>query len=78
MMPIKADKVLERMFQLIRMDLYKIEDRYDPENDLIPDVPRVTHTDKVLLDAINFLLARVESLQMDIRTLKRKMARSGR
>ena len=77
-LPIKAGDVSERMFQLIRMDLYKIEDRYDPENDLIPEAPPVTYTDKVLLNAINFLLARVENLEREVRCLNREMERSGR
>lgn len=69
MMPIKAEDVSERMFQLIRGDLDRVELRYDPENDLIPEAPPVTHTDKVLLEAIRFLLARAESLERECRAL---------
>ena len=77
-LPIKAEDVSERMFRLMRMDLYKIEGQYNPENDLILEAPPVTYTDKVLLDSINFLLARVENLEREVRCLNREMARSGR
>jgi hypothetical protein len=44
-------------------ELKRIERRYNPENDLIPNAPRVTYTDHVLIEVIKELLERVEKLE---------------
>ena len=43
--------------------LERINAVYNPENDLIPDVIRVTHTDKVLIDCIIELYQEVSELK---------------
>jgi len=68
----------ERMIQIAKQSLYLLEDRYNPENDLVPEAPRVTHTDKVLLDAIHSLMQRTENLEVEVRSLKLKVERGGR
>jgi hypothetical protein len=78
MMPTESNAVLERMYQLTKAELEKIDKRYDPERDLIKDAPSVTYTDKTLLDAVCFLVSRVESLERDLRALKGKLIESGR
>jgi hypothetical protein len=39
--------------------IQKIENRYDPEFDIIPDGPRVTWAEAELAEAIKSLLARI-------------------
>jgi hypothetical protein len=46
-----------------QVELKRVEDRYDPERDLIPDTPRVTHTDYVIIQVLNELLERVDALE---------------
>ena len=41
----------------------RLEDRYDRENDIIPGAPRVTHTDRELLEMIRKLVLEVERIQ---------------
>lgn len=41
----------------------QIEGRYNPENDCIPGTPMVTHTDYTLLQIIEDLKLRIESLE---------------
>lgn len=40
-------------------ELDRVADRYDPENDLIDGAPRVTHTDKVLIDVVEEILEEI-------------------
>ncbi len=40
-----------------------IDRRYDPENDTIPNAPRVTHTDKLLCSMISDLAKKIDSLE---------------
>ena len=44
-------------------ELRRLHDLYNPENDLIPNTIRVTHTDKVLLDCILELQERIQKLE---------------
>jgi hypothetical protein len=43
---------LIRKLQITLSEVDRIFGRYDPEHDLIPNAPRVTHTDSVALEAI--------------------------
>lgn len=40
-------------------ELDRVAARYDPENDLIEGAPRVTHTDKVLIDVVKEILEEI-------------------
>lgn len=40
-------------------ELDRVDARYDPENDLIGGAPRVTHTDKVLIDVVREILEEI-------------------
>ncbi len=53
-----------------RYIIQELEDRYNPENDVIPNAPRVTHTDHQLLVLVEKLLDRVESLEQEVKSLK--------
>ncbi len=52
--------------------LNRLELEYDPENDLIPNAPAVTHTDEVLLSAIFDLIEVVEKLEEQINEMANK------
>ena len=49
--------------QIITNCADRIEGRYDPENDVIVGAPRVTATDRDLLEMIRILVIEVERLQ---------------
>ena len=46
-----------------QVELDRVELRYDPENDLIPDTIPVTHSDYVLIQVVKELIERVEKLE---------------
>lgn len=48
---------------MIQTDIQQIKDLYNADNDVIPGTPRVTWTDRQLLDMIEILLDRIESLE---------------
>lgn len=50
--------------------IQKIEGRYDPEFDLIPDGPRVTWAEAELAEAIKALLARIKVLEAELQSMK--------
>lgn len=54
----------------IESALSKIEGRYDPEFDIIPDGPRVTWAEAELVYAMRKLLARVEELEAQVERLQ--------
>lgn len=49
--------------ELIKTWIDLIDRRYNPENDTIPNAPRVTHTDKVLCDMISDLAGKIDSME---------------
>ena len=46
-----------------------IEDRYNADNDIIPNAPLVTWADYELLELIKYLLDEVEDLQKEVSVL---------
>lgn len=44
-------------------ELKRVERRYNPENDLIPNAPSVTYTDHVLIEVVKELLERIEKME---------------
>lgn len=57
---------LIRNLQITLSEVDRIYRRYDPENDLIPNAPRVTHTDAVALEAIAMIGGAVKELVNDL------------
>ena len=55
---------------IIKRDAHKLGQRYDVDNDLIPNTPVVTYADMELLDMIMRLVTVVEDLQDQINNLK--------
>jgi hypothetical protein len=62
----------ERLQRRVKDSSGRLESRYDPENDIIPGVPRVTHTDHVLLDICLDLNRQIELLEERIRNLEKE------
>jgi len=65
-------------------ELDRVDARYDPENDLIDGAPRVTHTDKVLIDVVKEIIedddlatikAEVFAISKDLHSIKRELGR---
>jgi len=54
----------------VEVIIQKIENRYDPEFDLIPDGPRVTWAEAELAEAIKSLLARIAALEAELQSMK--------
>lgn len=50
--------------------IQKIEGRYNPEFDIIPDGPRVTWAEAELAEAIKSLLARIKVLEAELQSTK--------
>ena len=46
-------------------NLEKVARRYNPENDIIPGVIRVTHTDYTIIEAVRELYERIERLEKE-------------
>ena len=55
-----------------------IDLRYDPENDTIPNAPRVTHTDKLLCDMISDLAEKIDSLEEKVAAAASKIEDCGK
>ena len=53
------------------MNLQRIINQYDPENDLIPGGPRVTWAEMELAEAVTALLDRVTKLEAKIKQMER-------
>jgi hypothetical protein len=51
-------------------ELELVSRRYDPENDLIPGAPKVTHTDYVIIEALKESIAHIATLLKRIEALE--------
>ena len=61
----------------LKTRLERIDQRYNPEWDIIPNQPPVTWTDKELLDILNNVLQMIDVLQDRIVQLEKDLDKAG-